>query len=331
MQEFSSTLDTRDGKNNIFRVAKQMVNKNKDVTNINCLKNAQGSIIYNTNDMKDAWKVYMEKLLNEENEWENTLDCDVVQGQYINISEEEVSTAIKSLKLGKSGGRSEVVAELFKGAGDTGVKVMQTLCNSVLEQGEIPGDWCQSVMCPIYKGKGDALSCGSYRGIKLLAHGLKIFECILNRKLRQVVKINDSQFGFVPGRGTTDAIFLVRQIQESIISKERKKYFGFVDLEKAFDRVPRDVVRWALRKEGVSEYLVRAVMSTYEKARTVVRVGNECTEEFDVKVGVHQGSVLSPLLFIIVMQAITKNISKGLPWEILYADDLVIVTDSEKN
>ena len=66
--------------------------------------------------------------------------------------------------------------------------------------------------------------------------------------------------------------------------------------KKAFDRVPREVVRWALRQSGVEEWLVKAVMAMYEKARTVVWTKHGCSEEFEVKVRVHQGSMLSPLL-----------------------------------
>jgi len=68
------------------------------------------------------------------------------------------------------------------------------------------------------------------------------------------------QFGFMPGKGTTDAIFSVRQMQEKYGCKGKKLYFAFVDLEKAFERVPREVTRWALRKAGVDERLVKAVM-----------------------------------------------------------------------
>ena len=107
-------------------------------------------------------------------------------------------------------------------------------------------------------------------------------------------------------------------------------YFAFVDLEKAFDRVPREVVRWALRKSGVEEWLVQAVMALFEGTSTVVRTGSGDSESFDVKVGVHQGSVLSPLLFAIVMDVVASIARVGLPWEVLYADDLVLMADSEE-
>ena len=156
------------------------------------------------------------------------------------------------------------------------------------------------------------------------------FERVWDNRLRMVVNINKLQFGFMPGRGTTDAIFIVRQVQEKYLGKNKRIYLGFIDLEKAFDRVPRKVVEWALRKEGVSEWMIKAVMTTYYEAKTAVKVEQGLSDEFEVKVGVHQGSVLSPFLFITVMQAVTKHAAEGLPWELLYADDLVLIAESEE-
>ena len=79
------------------------------------------------------------------------------------------------------------------------------------------------------------------------------------------------QFGFRPGTGTTHAIFITRQLQERYRGKHRKLWWAFVDLEKAFDRVPRKVVEWAMRKLGVEEWLVRAVMAMYKHATTRIR------------------------------------------------------------
>ena len=101
------------------------------------------------------------------------------------------------------------------------------------------------------------MECGSYRGIKLLEHAMKVVERIFQHRIRQQIKIDDMQFGFMKG------IFMARQMQENFRVKGKKLYFGFVDLEKAFDRVPREVISWAMRKLGVEEWLVSAVMSMY--------------------------------------------------------------------
>ena len=85
-------------------------------------------------------------------------------------------------------------------------------------------------------------------------------------------------------------------------------YYAFVDLEKAYDRFPREVVRWAVRDAGVDEWLVDTVMSTYKNARTVVLTDDGVSEEFEVGVGLHQGSALSPLLFIIVMDRVSRMV-----------------------
>ena len=120
-----------------------------------------------------------------------------------------------------------------------------------------------------------------------------------------------SFWGHLSGRGTTDAIFIVRQLQEKHLAANKPLYMAFVDLEKAFDRVPRDVIWWALRKPGTNEWLVRLVQSMYKDVRSRVRVGDGYSEEFGVGVGVHQGSVLSPLLFIIVLEALSMEFRTG--------------------
>ena len=117
-------------------------------------------------------------------------------------------------------------------------------------------------------------------------------------------------------------------MQEEFRGREKKLYMCFVDLEKAFDRVPRKVMERALRKKGLAEVLVQVVMSLYEGSRTKVRVGSWTSDEFGVRVGVHQGSVLSPLIFAIVVDVVTEHAREGLLNEILYADDLVLMSES---
>ena len=100
-------------------------------------------------------------------------------------------------------------------------------------------------------------------GLKLLDHAMKGIERVIEKIIRERISIDDMQFGFMPGRGTTDAIFILRQLQEKHLAKNKKLYFAFVDLEKAFDRVPRKVIWWAMRKLGIEEWIVRFVQAGY--------------------------------------------------------------------
>ena len=148
-----------------------------------------------------------------------------------------------------------------------------------------------------------------------------------------MLTIDEMQVGFMPGKGTTHSLLILRRMQEEFRGREKKLYMRFVDLEKAFDRVPRNpfflkVMECALRKKGLAEVLVQAVMSLYEGSRTKVRVGSGTSDEFGVRVGVHQGSVLSPLIFAIVVDVVTEHARKELLNEILHADDLVLMSES---
>ena len=82
---------------------------------------------------------------------------------------------------------------------------------------------------------------------------MKVLEQVFKKEVIDKVQIDDTQFGFRPGRGTTDAIFIVRQMQDIFVSKKQEIWTAFVDPEKASDRVPREMVWWALRKLKVDE------------------------------------------------------------------------------
>ena len=220
--------------------------------------------------------------------------------------------------------------KLLQAAGEAGIRWVTEICNAILKEGKVPSDWERSWIVSVYKGKGDALECGSYRGIKLLDQVMKVMERVIEKRVRSIVLIDEMQFGFRPGRGTTDAIFIVRQLQEKYLGRKRELWMAFLDLEKAFDRVPREVVWWALGQMNVDRSLINVIMSMYKNARASVKVNGVGGRDFPVEVGVHQGSVLSPLLFIIVMEALSRTFSdRGLPWELLYADDLVLLADTE--
>ena len=127
---------------------------------------------------------------------------------------------------------SGVTAEMIKAAGEQAVDWLTNICNRIVKEETITESWQMSELVPIYKGKGDVLECSSSRGIKLLEHGMKVAERVLERRLRQAVEIDKRQFGFRPGTGTTDAIFIARQLQERYRGKHREQWWAFVDVER---------------------------------------------------------------------------------------------------
>ena len=327
-REWSRNINSAEGRQKMFRMAKQMRKEKKDVVGGIYVKDENGSIKVDEQDVKERWRKYFENLLNEENPYELE-GVGMVEGPVEEVREEEVRNAVKKMKNGKAPGPSGFTVDMVKAAGENGVKEITRALRKVQRDGEMPREWGESFTVPIYKGKGDALSCNKYRGVRLLEHGMKIWEKILEERLRKLVKIDESQFGFQKGKSTTDAIFILRQIQEKYAEKKRRLYHVFVDLEKAFDRVPREVIRWALRRQCVPERMISLVMALYVNTRSRVKTGMGVSGEFEIKVGVHQGSALSPLLFVLVMEEATREVREGL-WELLYADDLVITAENEE-
>ena len=125
--------------------------------------------------------------------------------------------ALKSMKSGRAPAGSGVSCEMLKASGEIGVSVLEQLANMIVADGSaMPLQWRESVLVPIYKGKGDVMECSAYRGIKLLELGMKVVERVLEMRLRKSVEISRCQCGFMPGRGTMDAVFTVRRVMENI-------------------------------------------------------------------------------------------------------------------
>ena len=207
-----------------------------------------------------------------------------------------------------------VSAEMLKKGGVTVVEWLVRLFNVCFLLSVVPVDWVCACIVPLFKGKGDVYECSNYRGISLLSVVGKVYGRVLINRIRDKTEkvISEVQGGFRRGRGCMDQVFVVRQICEKYLAKGKDVYFAFMDLEKAYDRVDRDAMWNVLRMYGVGGKLLGAVKSLYVGSRACVRVGDEVSEWFPVRVGLRQGCVMSPWLFNLFMDGVMREIRKNV-------------------
>ena len=163
-----------------------------------------------------------------------------------------------------------------------------------------------------------------------MSHTMKVWERIIEARLRDSVEISKQQYGFTPEKGTIDAMFAFKMLMEKYREGERELHCVFVDLEKAYNSVSGEELWYCMRKSGIVEKYVRLVQDMYEGNETVVRCAAETTESFKVKVGLHQGSALSPFLFAVIMDRLTDEVKREPPWTMLFADDIVICEETRE-
>ncbi|XP_076799918.1 uncharacterized protein LOC143445012 [Clavelina lepadiformis] len=187
---------------------------------------------------------------------DNTLKSKENVGPVKEITVQEVGRAMYKTKIGKASGPSCVPIEAIRLCNVE--SILAKIGNGMMNGEGMPASWRKSVLVPLYKGKGDVKEYTSYRSLKMLEHAMKVLERVFEERIRERVEISEIQMGFMPGKGTMDAMFA------------------------AFDRVPREVIWWALRKKGVMEPEVRAVMEMYKEAETSVKLEGEMSEWFKV-------------------------------------------------
>lgn len=323
-QKLYEDLETTEGQKEIYRIARQRNKATKDTGHVKQIRNTHGEVLRREGDIQERWKNYFQELLNVENERRCGEEGESNEGLTREIARHEVQSAVRKMKNGKAVGPDVIPVEVWKTLGEEGIDVLWDLMKKMYEKEEMPHDWRKSTIVPIYKGTGDAQACKNYRGIKLMSHTMKVWERIIDNRLREEVEIAEEQFGFMPGRSTTDAIFALRQLTEKIREKQQTLHLVFIDLEKAYDRVPRQEIWRSMRKQQVPEKYVRLVQETYREAKTCVRTCLGETELFNIEVGLHQGSALSPFLFNIVMDTATEQVRESAPRNMMFADDIVL-------
>ena len=318
------------GPKRIYKLAKTRHRRSKDIDKITFVRDEEGKIQSEDNKIKERWKTYFSKLLNTRNTQTQELTGEKVEGPIENIEEDEVRRQLEKMKMNKAKGPDELPIELIKKMKDTGIEWITSCFRDILKNG-IPPEWRRSRTIPLYKQNGDPLSCGNYRGIKLLCHSLKLLERVIEARLREIVKIGEAQYGFQKGKSTTEPMFCLRMLQEKYRELNKELHMVFVDLEKAYDTIPRELIWHCLRKKQVPEAYIDIIKDMYKDSTTQVVTNVGETEEIRIEVGLHQGSALSPLLFIIIMDVISEDTGEESPWSMLFADDLVLCDENRED
>uniref|UniRef100_A0A3B3HQU3 Reverse transcriptase domain-containing protein n=1 Tax=Oryzias latipes TaxID=8090 RepID=A0A3B3HQU3_ORYLA len=301
---------------------------------------AGGELLTSTGDIVGRWKEYFEDLLNPT----DTPSIEEVEsedfGVGLSITRAEVTEVVNELLGGRAPGVDEVRPEHLKSLDAVGVPWLTRLCSIAWRSGTVPLDWQTGVVVPLFK-KGDRRVCSNHRGITLLSLPGKVYARVLERRVRPIVepRIQEQQCGFRPGRGTVDQLYTLSRVLEGLWEFAHPVHMCFVDLEKAFDRVPRGILWGVLWEYGVRGALLRAVRSLYDRSRSLVRIAGSKSDLFPVHVGLRQGCPLSPVLFIVFMDRISRR-SQGPEgiWfgdhrisSLLFADDVVLLASSNRD
>ncbi|MCG8033764.1 MAG: reverse transcriptase family protein [Candidatus Thiodiazotropha taylori] len=267
-----------------------------------------------------------------------------------NISESEISLAIRGLKSGKAAGHDEIINEYINSTAPTLLPLYMKLFNTIFDSGILPESWLEGKICPIYKNKGAQSDPENYRPITVLSCLSKLFTSILNNRLTHFLDafdlLNENQAGFRKGYSTTDHIFTLNALIELFKAKKKKLYCAFIDFSKAFDSVWRIGLWRKLLDTSVNGKFFRLVHNMYEGIKSSVSINGNNSAFFACDCGVRQGENLSPLLFSIYLNDLESYLlHKGLSgitvdindddimiylriFTLLYADDTVLMADS---
>ncbi|KAL6564650.1 hypothetical protein OROMI_016100 [Orobanche minor] len=309
-KELYARLDTKEGENDIYKLARMRERKTRDIGKVKCVKDTDQKVLVQDKEIKERWRSYFDTLFNGHQEQDIgnlNIPSSMVNREFKRrIQKGEVTMALKKMGSKKAEGPDGIPIEVWRCLGERGIDWLTMLFNKIWRSNKMPSAWRKSILVPLYKNKGDVQDCSNYRGIKLMSHTMKLWERVIEQRIRKCVKITENQFGFMPGRSTMEAIYLIRQLMEHYRDKKKD-----------------------LHMKGVSRKYIDIIKDMYEGASTSVRTNVGRTEEFPITIGVHQGSALSPFLFAIVMDELTRGIQNDVPWCMMFADDIVLIDETK--
>uniref|UniRef100_A0A183GLM9 FH2 domain-containing protein n=1 Tax=Heligmosomoides polygyrus TaxID=6339 RepID=A0A183GLM9_HELPZ len=185
MDALYEKLDGPEGEKFAIRLAKARHRASLDIRVVKTVKSADDRVLRKPVEVRERWEEYFKELLNEKGSRREAEEEQPKEGAIPPWTQEEVCKAIRKMKLGKAAGPDYVPVEAWKVLGDLGIKWLTQFLNRITKEGKMPDDWRNSTIVPIFKQKGDAFECSNYR-IKLISHTMKIYERLVDSRLREM-------------------------------------------------------------------------------------------------------------------------------------------------
>ena len=277
---------------------------------VQSMKKPDGSPCKTPEENAEVFRNHFSKLFNHQAMYDETVlelldQLPSVMGLDHAPTDEEIKEAVNHLR--NSGpGESGICAPAYKcllESEDT-YQILKEIIVNFWETEEVPEDW-ENCLLKILPKKGDLSEAGNHRGIMLLEIAYKIAANILKKRMIPIEESLDheTQCGFRPGRGCTDAVFTVKSALRKRREHGLETWVIFLDLVKAFDRVPRAMLWMVLRKFGVPEKIVSLLIRLHENVNVKFEVQG-VTSNIKSNIGVKQGDILGPVLFNFYIAAI---------------------------
>jgi ribonuclease HI len=245
---------------------------------------------------------------------------------------DELNHSIRQLKKKKAPGKDKITNEMIKNLGTFAKQELLNICNQSWNTGEFPSLWKEAIIAPILKKGKDRHSKTSYRPISLLSCLGKTMERMVNRRLQHHLEknglLNPAQSGFRKNRNTEDQVTLLTQDIENGFQEKMKTLAVFVDLTKAFDKVWKEGLLLKLLHKQVCGKMYWWIHSYLFHRTARVKLDRQTSAQVKIREGVPQGGVISPTLFMIFIDDITRELSRHIS-RALHADDLAIWTKGE--
>ena len=257
------------------------------------------------------------------------------------ISYNELEKCLRNLKTRKACGVDKIPNEVLKN--DNLLPVLFYMFNIFFNNCKLPDIWLKATITPIYKGGNkDPLQPLSYRGISLLSCVCKLFSSVLNNRLKDFLEngnfYSDTQNGFRKNRSCRDHIYVFTSIIRNRLEQNASTYCCFIDMQKAFDYVNRELLFHNLLLKKIDGNLYNCIKMMYSHPVASIKLGNDLTDWFETESGVRQGDVLSPTLFGLFINDLANVVTElGLGIDLgtfkisilLYADDIVVIANTE--